>query len=266
MKHFTQGKYLGTSKNELLLGGIILSETFYEECFSSEWHTHENAYLAFVLKGGCVERRKNESVECDPGKLLFYSCEEPHLNHSYQPDTRIFNVELNNRWLQSMDLGAVIGNGIVTVISPDQKFLLLKIFREYRLMDHCSSLNIETMAIDLLTSISQHKNSASDIPKWAIQLKEVLHDRWTENLSLKELSEILRIHPVTISRYFPKYFKCTLCDYIRKIRIDKSLNLIRSGGEKLTDIAFASGFADQSHFIRAFKKVTGLLPNEYRNL
>lgn len=54
MKHFTQGKYLGTSKNALSLGEIILSETFYEECFSSEWHTHENPYVAFVLNGGCV--------------------------------------------------------------------------------------------------------------------------------------------------------------------------------------------------------------------
>ena len=266
MKHFTQGKYLGTSKNELSLGGIILSETFYEERFSSEWHTHENPYLAFVLKGGCVEKRKKDSAECDPGKLLFYSCGEPHLNHSYQPDTRMFNVELNHRWMQSMDFGTLMGNGIITPVGPNQKFLLLKIFREYRLLDHCSSLNIETITIDLLTSIRQNINLPSDIPKWAVRLKEVLHDRWSENISLKELSEIIRVHPVTISRYFPIHFKCTLGDYIRKIRIDKSLNLIRAGDEKLTDIALASGFADQSHFIRTFKKVTGLLPNEYRNL
>ncbi|MCF3110529.1 helix-turn-helix domain-containing protein [Niabella sp. CC-SYL272] len=32
---------------------------------------------------------------------------------------------------------------------------------------------------------------------------------------------------------------------------------------KLTDIAYDSGFADQSHFIRVFKEFTGLTPNEY---
>lgn len=32
---------------------------------------------------------------------------------------------------------------------------------------------------------------------------------------------------------------------------------------KLTDVAYDSGFADQSHFIRVFKEFTGLTPNEY---
>jgi AraC-like DNA-binding protein len=32
---------------------------------------------------------------------------------------------------------------------------------------------------------------------------------------------------------------------------------------KLTDVAYDSGFADQSHFIRVFKEFTGLTPNQY---
>ncbi|MBS1663780.1 MAG: helix-turn-helix transcriptional regulator [Bacteroidetes bacterium] len=35
---------------------------------------------------------------------------------------------------------------------------------------------------------------------------------------------------------------------------------------KLSDLAFANGYADQSHFIRTFKEFTNLTPNEYLNL
>jgi AraC family transcriptional regulator len=265
MKHFTEGKYLGINKNERSIGGIILSETAYQEGFASDWHVHENSYFAFVMNGGCVETRKTESIECVPGKLLFYNWEEPHRNHHYQTGTRIFNIELTNQWLADLGVDAITEKGALTVSNPDQKFLLLKIFSEYRLEDNHSSVSIEDMTINLLASLDASDHLDAAIPKWANRLVEILHDRWQENIPLKELSVALGIHPITISRYFPKYYQCTIGEYLRKIRIDKSLGLIRKGETNLTSIAHICGFTDQSHFIKIFKKETGLLPHHYRS-
>jgi AraC family transcriptional regulator len=82
--------------------------------------------------------------------------------------------------------------------------------------------------------------------------------------SLNQLSVMLGLHPVTISRQFHHYYACTLGEYIRKLRVEKALTLIKEREHSLTEIAFASGFADQSHFIRAFKRFTGLLPLAYK--
>jgi AraC-like DNA-binding protein len=46
-------------------------------------------------------------------------------------------------------------------------------------------------------------------------------------------------------------------------RIRQSLSLMREGGS-LTDIALDCGFSDQSHFIRQFKRYTGIRPSKYR--
>lgn len=48
-------------------------------------------------------------------------------------------------------------------------------------------------------------------------------------------------------------------------RFQQSLVLVNSNEDKLTDVAYASGYFDQSHFIREFKQFTGITPNAFAN-
>ncbi len=68
------------------------------------------------------------------------------------------------------------------------------------------------------------------------------------------MATIIGVHPVTISKYFPRYFSCTLGEYMRKLKIEKSLSLIKSPGNSLTNVAYACGFFDQSHFTAPSRK------------
>jgi AraC family transcriptional regulator len=36
--------------------------------------------------------------------------------------------------------------------------------------------------------------------------------------------------------------------------------------EPLVEIALAAGFADQTHFTRSFKRITGMTPTEFRRI
>ena len=54
----------------------------------------------------------------------------------------------------------------------------------------------------------------------------ILNDQFSESLTLDYLSETLNIHPVHLSRDFSKYFYCSLGEYIRKLKVQKSLQLI----------------------------------------
>lgn len=100
---------------------------------------------------------------------------------------------------------------------------------------------------------------------WCTKLEEFLNDNWNLNHSLEELSILLGVHPVTISKHFPKYIGCTISEYVRRIRITRSLDLLKSSNQSLTEIALFCGFSDQSHFLRTFKHLTGLNPKSFRN-
>ncbi len=81
-----------------------------------------------------------------------------------------------------------------------------------------------------------------------------------------KLSDTLNIHPAHLSREFSKYFQCGLGQYIRKLKIEKSLSLLSNKKNSLTDISFECGFSDQSHFIRCFKEMIGISPQAYRKI
>lgn len=65
---------------------------------------------------------------------------------------------------------------------------------------------------------------------------------------------------------FPRIFGCTLGEYARQVKIEKAISLIGQSRGSLADIAYECGFADQSHFIRAFKSATGFLPGEFKKI
>lgn len=104
-------------------------------------------------------------------------------------------------------------------------------------------------------------------PAWASSLKEMIQDQLDTHmsLSLQQASEELEINPAYLSREFSKYFdNLSFGDYMRKMRIQKAIELIDATDYSLTEIAYLTGFSDQSHFNRIFKKQTGENPSTYK--
>jgi AraC-like DNA-binding protein len=115
------------------------------------------------------------------------------------------------------------------------------------------------------TFLRNASDSKKKTPAWAQELKEMIQDHIDTNLSLKELSKGLEINPSYLSREFSKYFNdLSFGEYIRKQRIEKAQELMRTSKYSLTEIAYLTGFSDQSHFSRIFKQHSGLTPSEYR--
>ncbi|MGC1244187.1 MAG: chromate resistance protein ChrB domain-containing protein [Chryseosolibacter sp.] len=126
---------------------------------------------------------------------------------------------------------------------------------------------LEGMLIDVYKKFLQEKKQGRNVPEWAKELREIIQDQIDTNLtlSLKEISESLHVHPSYLSREFSKYFdNLSFGDYIRKLRIEKSMTLLKDEKYSLSEIAYLTGFSDQSHFNRVFKIHTGKNPSAYR--
>jgi hypothetical protein len=123
----------------------------------------------------------------------------------------------------------------------------------------------ESMLLDVYQKFLRHKSSK--VPDWAKELKSIIQDHIDTNLSLslKVISENLNVHPSYLSREFSKYFDdLSFGDYIRKLRIEKATTLLTGSQHSLAEIAYITGFSDQSHFNRIFKKNIGITPSQYR--
>jgi AraC-like DNA-binding protein len=115
--------------------------------------------------------------------------------------------------------------------------------------------------------LKEKKTNKQKIPNWVKDLKEIIQDQIDTQFTfdLKTISNNLELNPSYLSREFSKYFEdLNFGDYIRKIRINKAIKLIQTSTYSLTEIAYLTGFSDQSHFTRIFKQHTGKNPSAYR--
>lgn len=124
----------------------------------------------------------------------------------------------------------------------------------------------ENLLLNVFNKLLKHKRgSGNKIPAWAKELKEIIQDHIDTNLTLKEISKNLELNPSYLSREFSKYFDdLSFGDYIQQQRIEKAKELMNDEKLSLTEIAYLTGFSDQSHFTRIFNKVNGHNPLIFR--
>ncbi|SFC59693.1 AraC family transcriptional regulator [Flavobacterium phragmitis] len=265
MYELEKEKYLGSTKNIFNTNeGIAIVETEYQNTVYEGWHSHNNAHITLFLKGGTTEKRKNFSETVGSGSLLFYHSDELHLNQNTLFPSRNINIEIEDNLLKELQINeAIIEKSIQN--STVTKFLILKIFKETQNADTFSNDSIK-MLFSQLSQASNYLDKYEKSPFWVKSLHELLNDSWNETPNLQDLAKVLNLNPITISKHFPKYFGCTLGEYMRRIKINRALPLIQSNEANLTEISFQCGFADQSHFIRTFKNQTGFLPKQFQKL
>lgn len=86
----------------------------------------------------------------------------------------------------------------------------------------------------------------------------------SESFNIKTLSDQYGISERYIQKLFLDNVGITPKLFSNIHRFNKSLQLIQSGDLPLTSIAYDCGYYDQAHFIKEFKKFTGLTPSEVR--
>ena len=263
MEVLTKGNYVGHVHTTMQWDGIIAGTTIYnDESLNGDLHSHENPHISFILKGGSIDKRERSEKEQRAGTIAFYHAGEAHQTIQKMFPAQHVNLELDTEFLKRYNL---YENDILNCIkkTPDAKFLLIKIYHEFLLNDKYSKTSIDLMLLELLNAGCYKEKH---FPTWAIQLEELLRANWNETIELRCLSQMLGVHPVTISKNFNRYFGCCFGDYMRKLKIEQAIMLIKNNKQSLTEITYSCGFADQSHFIRTFKAFTGMLPLQFRKL
>lgn len=265
MKILKTGSYLGAAKKTLNVNGLIISDTEYRNktCFPE--HCHENPYFAFVLKGGYDEINKQNRSRHTTGNVIFHNRHEKHSNEKFTPYSRILNLELTDLWLKHHNIAPQevekIGKINERSIEPYAADLLF----ESVYSDRFSDVALDSFALEIISELlREESDSFENAPGWVKKAKEYLNDSFDGEISLAHLAEFTDMHPVHLSRAFRKYFRVSFGDYVRKQKVQRSLALLRRKDCSITQIAHDSGFADQSHYTRIFRRIKGTTPARYR--
>jgi len=260
MNKLKTGEFFGTHYQKSVFDNLIITDTEYTHN-KVDWHTHENPYFTYLLQGKLFEANKKESYYLEPGSLLFHNWQDAHYNRKPTDYTRGFHIELNEKWFSNVDVQLTDFEGSLNLKNPLLKNLMNQVFIESKINDQYSNLSIESSLIEIFNSVKQVQGMHDKKPVWVKKLQELLFEEDID-YSLKNLSSILEIHPIHLSREFNRYFGTSLGTYIRLIKLNKAFCLLSSNKFSMTEICYQCGFYDQSHFITCFKAVYKTTPSK----
>ena len=91
-----------------------------------------------------------------------------------------------------------------------------------------------------------------------------INEHFSENLSLKTLSEKFYMNPAYLSQFFKNKTGMNYHAYLSRLRLEKAKQLLISTDQPIAEIAARAGFYDYRAFTRRFHREEGLTPSQYR--
>ena len=96
-------------------------------------------------------------------------------------------------------------------------------------------------------------------------LADYIEAHLDQELTIGRLADEVGLSPLYLAKAFRRAFGEAPHRYLLLRRIERAKELLRSTDQQLAETAIACGFADQSHFSHAFKRLVGVTPATYRN-
>ena len=210
------------------------------------WHSHVSSYVLGLVRQGTItlfRRRNARETVLHAGELFILGLHEAHRLSASQP------YALLNLCVDAKTLGTP---GNMKIIAGR----LSALCRDGWL--HGSEYAVLTTALECTTgTVMAVENNALD------ELKTFLETHPEENFSLDDLAKRTRLDKFQLIRRFRAHYGLTPHRFQMQNRLRRARRACLTA-TSFTDLALAAGFYDQSHFIREFRRATGITPSQYR--
>jgi AraC family transcriptional regulator len=251
------------------IADLQLTDLVYEPKLAVPKHNHAQASLCLVRKGAYTELYGQKSIDSSSSMLLFRPAGVFHSDHFGTAVTECFVIDFGPRWLTRFEDYSSWMHQPIGFNDGELLWLVKKIRNEaLEAADTFTPLIIEGLMYEIGAKIARKSKAGSDgiMPPWLRRVRNILLDRFRENLTLEYLGKIANVHPMYLSATFKKHHRCGVGEYIRRLRVEFASSQLLTTNNCLADIALEAGFANQSHFSRIFRNATGITPRHYRDM
>jgi AraC-like DNA-binding protein len=141
--------------------------------------------------------------------------------------------------------------------------LLLKETSEQR---HAGEIEQERALLDWWLTLEQAACRSSHSPRAKLlgQVQAFTRANLKRSFGIEELAAEWRMSRSHFSHYFRRITGHSPAKVVLEVRIAEAARLLSGTGEPLSRIAAETGFADANHFGKAFRRVRGITPGQFR--
>jgi AraC family transcriptional regulator len=240
-----------------------ISETRYARGAFLPRHRHEESYLTFVLAGGYRERSADGTRACEERSLVFHPAGDTHEDDFAERPTRCLNVIVTKAFVARLGSAAAPLDRGDVVAGVDVAGIASRLAAEMRVADAAAELIVEGLLLELFGTVARGARDERRTPLWLAEAHAILGRRFGEKIGLAEIAAEVGVHPTHFARAFRRRYSVSVGEHVRALRLEWARGEI-ARGIPLAAVAAQAGFADQSHFTKAFAKATGVTPSAYR--
>ncbi len=240
-------------------------------------HTHERYAVGVIERGALGFFYRGENVVAAPGDINLCVPGEVHTGQSALPEGwsyRMFYLEAQTLQHVAAEISArprdlpYFQAGVL-----NDPYLARHLHSLHRLLERseASRLERETRLLNVLAQlVTRHADAPPPIAKtsrepYAVtQVKTYLETHYAEAVSLETLARLTHLSRYHLVRVFRETVGVPPHAYLRQVRIRRAKELL-SLGQPPAAVALLTGFTDQSHLTRWFKRLWGYTPGQYRN-
>jgi AraC-like DNA-binding protein len=246
---------------------------------------HNEIELNLLTSGWVTYLLGGRKVRVESGRLAVFWAAVPHQIVDFGPDTGYFvatiplswflQYRLSERLVQNLMQGAVVCEPTPARAAFDEA-----LFSQWeRDLASTRTEAKDTAMLEIEARLRRLESGLPDLgeqnrrPRLALQaggLNKVeqmaclVAQRYTEPLTVAEISKAVGLHPNYAMNLFKKTFGTTLIDYLTRHRVSHAQRMLATTDTKVVDIALSSGFNSISRFNEAFRRACGCTPREYR--
>lgn len=249
-------------RSDDLPGLEVLSASYETHAFAP--HRHPAYVLALVESGVHALDHRGSVIVAPAGSVLLLDPDERHTGYGYQRSSWRYHVlyadaslfgDVHPHFTPAAVHDPALANAILSLSGA--------------LHEPAAALQRQTTMDEVLQRALRHSDRRAqepsiDEPSAVRRARELIDDRFDENLTLSELASVARLSPFRLCRAFALATGFAPHEYLLCRRIERAKTLLRAGVPP-ADVATRVGFCDQSHLTRHFRRRVGVTPGQYRS-
>ncbi|AQS06197.1 AraC family ligand binding domain-containing protein [Clostridium beijerinckii] len=238
-------------------------------------HFHDYYVIGFIENGKRYLSCKNKQYIIETGDLIVFNPGDIHTCEQIDDrtlDYRCINIKKDVMKKITFEITGkeYLPNFMEFVLFRNELTSSLKELH-LMIMEEERNLKKEELFLFIMEQlIREYSNPVSEmtIQEASAEIKTVcdyLENNYMENITLNQLSNLTGLSKYYLLHSFTKQKGISPYNYLQTIRISKAKKILEQGIAPI-DVAFKTGFTDQSHFTNFFKKLIGLTPKQYMNI
>ena len=96
-------------------------------------------------------------------------------------------------------------------------------------------------------------------------IREYIRNNYMKEISMQDAARMMNYSDAYFCKLFKQCFDQNFTSYLTGFRVNEAKKLLKDRSISVKDVSMQVGYYDSNYFAKVFKRMTGMIPSEYRD-